>query len=78
MIVVSNKLGGFFIPVVDTSPPGASSVPSDEVPSYAMEDLFADPGVCRRIGSIIAKGAQQRRPQGLPAPRSGRSSGPTD
>jgi hypothetical protein len=78
MIVVSNKLGGIFIPVVDASAPGAPSKAADEVPSYRVEDLFADPEVCRRVGSIISKAAERRRPQSLPAPRSGRSSGSTD
>jgi hypothetical protein len=71
MIVVSNKLGGFFIPVFDTGAPEATTAPADDVPPSVMQDLFADPEVCRRVGSIISKGAERRRFQGVPARREG-------
>ena len=78
MIVVGNKPGRSFDAEGDNGGPVVSIATSDEVSSYAMEDLFADPQVCRRVGSIISTGAERRHPQCRPAPRRDRSGEPVD
>jgi hypothetical protein len=68
MIVVSDKLGGFFIPVIDSGAPTPAATLSGDIASYSRADLFGDPQVCRRVGSIIARGAEQRGPRRDPTP----------
>jgi hypothetical protein len=67
MITVGNKPGRFFSSDRDSGEPSAAL--ADSVAPYSMEDMFADPEVCRRVGRIIARGAERRPRQGGPAPR---------
>jgi hypothetical protein len=76
MIVVSSKPGRFFNSDSDFPLDGVAL--PDCAPPYSMENLFADPEVCRRVGGIISKGAERRRPQRRPAPRRGCSQSSTD
>jgi hypothetical protein len=75
MFIVCSKPGGLFTSQNDVGEAGGSA---DGPEAYSMENLFADPEVCRRVGSIISKGAGGRRPQSHPAPRGSRSGGSTD
>jgi hypothetical protein len=78
MIGVSNKPGRFLTPQSEASGPDVSPTLSDELASYSLEDLFADPEVRRRVGRIISKGAERRRSPSRPAPRTSRSDGSTN
>jgi hypothetical protein len=77
MVVVSNKPVRFFASDRDEPGPGAAT-PADGLAPYSVEDLFADPEVCRRVGRIIAKGAERRRPQGGTVPLRNSSDGSKD
>jgi hypothetical protein len=68
MIVVSNKPSQPFEPERDLGVASESGSAASDPPTYSMENLFADPEVCRRVGAIISKAAE-RRPQRRPAPR---------
>jgi hypothetical protein len=69
MIVVSSKPGPLSSSESIGNEPASSTV-LDCAPPYSIENLAADPEVCRRVGSIIAKGAERRAPR-RPAPRGG-------
>jgi hypothetical protein len=76
MIVVSSKPGGFFSSDDDGGAVKDGSTPRpDDIASYSLEDMIADPQVCRRVGGIISKGAQSRIPH--PAAPANRSRGST-
>jgi hypothetical protein len=78
MIIVSNKTGRLF----DGDGGGASGAgdapAQDGLPPYSIDDLFADPQVCRRVGRIISEGARARGAQGCRAPRASRAGGSAD
>jgi hypothetical protein len=70
MIVVNSKAGTLFNCDRDGGLRGGDAF-ADCAPPYSLDELCADPDVCRRVGSIIAKAAERRCPQPHPAPRRG-------
>jgi hypothetical protein len=66
MIVVEDNPTRFFTVVGAAHTPEASNT-ADGVATLPMDDLFNDPEVCRRVGAVIAQGAQCTPDQTVPS-----------
>ncbi len=68
MIVVEDNPTRFFTVVGAAYVPEASNRALDRVATLPVDDLFNDPEVCRRVGTVIAQGATCPPDATLPTP----------